>query len=129
MAIVQGAIADDFTGATDLCNTLVQEGMRTVQVIGAPNAYTDPGGAETVVVALRSRTAPADLAIVQSLAAYGWLIAQGAKQVIEKCCSTFDSTPQANQVSFRSSIRPSMPLRPVSGTTSPSRRDCRSAPP
>ena len=49
--------------------------MRTVQVIGAPNANTDPGDAETVFVALKSRTAPADLAIVQSLAAYDWLIA------------------------------------------------------
>lgn len=96
MAIVLGAIADDFTGATDLCNTLVQEGMRTVQVIGAPNANTDPGDAEAVVVALKSRTAPADLAIEQSLTAYDWLIAQGAEQVIEKYCSTFDSTPQGN---------------------------------
>lgn len=96
MAIVLGAIADDFTGATDLCNTLVQEGMRTVQVIGVPNANTDPGDAEAVVVALKSRTAPADQAIEQSLDAYDWLIAQGAEQVIEKYCSTFDSTPQGN---------------------------------
>ena len=29
-----GCIADDFTGATDLCNTLVRRGMRTVQLIG-----------------------------------------------------------------------------------------------
>ena len=29
-----GAIADDFTGATDLCSMLVRGGMRTVQVIG-----------------------------------------------------------------------------------------------
>ena len=96
MSIVLGAIADDFTGATDLCNTLVREGMRTVQVIGAPSANTEPDDAEAVVVALKSRTAPADLAIEQSLAAYDWLIAQGAEQVIEKYCSTFDSTPQGN---------------------------------
>ena len=96
MAIVLGAIADDFTGAADLCNTLVQKGIRTVQVIGAPGANTDPGDAEAVVVALKSRTAPADQAIEQSLAAYDWLIAHGAEQVIEKYCSTFDSTPQGN---------------------------------
>jgi len=29
-----GVIADDFTGATDLCNTLVRQGMRTIQVLG-----------------------------------------------------------------------------------------------
>ena len=33
-----GAIADDFTGATDLCSTLVRGGMRTVQLIGVPRA-------------------------------------------------------------------------------------------
>ena len=31
MNVLLGAIADDFTGATDLCNTLVRRGMRTVQ--------------------------------------------------------------------------------------------------
>ncbi len=29
MSVLLGAIADDFTGATDLCNTLVRRGMRT----------------------------------------------------------------------------------------------------
>ena len=33
MSVLLGAIADDFTGATDLCNTLVRRGMRTVQLI------------------------------------------------------------------------------------------------
>ena len=27
MSLVLGCIADDFTGATDLCNTLVRQGM------------------------------------------------------------------------------------------------------
>jgi putative sugar-binding protein len=30
-------IADDFTGATDLANSLVSEGMRTIQTIGVPS--------------------------------------------------------------------------------------------
>lgn len=64
-----GAIADDFTGATDLANTLVKEGMRVVQVIGVPDETTDVGEAEAVVVALKSRTAPVDNAVGQSLAA------------------------------------------------------------
>ncbi|HVB69461.1 MAG TPA: four-carbon acid sugar kinase family protein, partial [Acetobacteraceae bacterium] len=33
-----GAIADDFTGATDLASMLVRNGMRTVQRIGVPPA-------------------------------------------------------------------------------------------
>ena len=36
MGVLLGAIADDFTGATDLCNTLVRRGMRTVQLIDVP---------------------------------------------------------------------------------------------
>jgi uncharacterized protein YgbK (DUF1537 family) len=37
--VLLGAIADDFTdftGATDLCNTLVRRGKRTVQLIDVP---------------------------------------------------------------------------------------------
>ena len=36
MSILLGAIADAFTGATDLANTLVGQGMPTVQAIGVP---------------------------------------------------------------------------------------------
>lgn len=96
MTIALGAIADDFTGATDLAATLVAEGVRTVQVIGVPDAATDTGDADAVVVALKSRTAPVAEAVSQSLAALGWLRAQGARQVVFKVCSTFDSTPQGN---------------------------------
>ncbi len=96
MPIVLGAVADDFTGATDLANTLVKEGMRTVQVIGVPDATTDVGDADAVVVALKSRTAPVDEAVSQSLAASDWLRVQGAEQIIQKYCSTFDSTSEGN---------------------------------
>lgn len=96
MSIVIGAIADDFTGATDLCNTLVKEGVRVVQVIGVPDGSTDYGDADAVVVALKSRTAPVAEAVEQSVNAYDWLVAQGAQQVIEKYCSTFDSTADGN---------------------------------
>jgi uncharacterized protein YgbK (DUF1537 family) len=96
MPIVLGAIADDFTGATDLANTLVNEGMRVVQVIGVPDANADYGDADAVVVALKSRTAPVTKAISESLDALRWLQAEGAEQVLFKYCSTFDSTPQGN---------------------------------
>ena len=60
MAVLLGAIADDFTGATDLCNTLVRRGMRTVQLIGVPAAAGQVPDAEAIVVALKSRTILAD---------------------------------------------------------------------
>ncbi len=53
-----GAIADDFTGATDLCSMLVRGGMRTVQVIGTPAPDAKVPEADAVVVAIKSRTAP-----------------------------------------------------------------------
>ena len=89
-----GAIADDFTGATDLANMLVRGGMRTVQTIGVPDAAAPD--VDAVVVALKSRTiAPRD-AVMQSLAALRWLKANGAQQIYFKYCSTFDSTPAGN---------------------------------
>jgi len=93
-----GAIADDFTGATDLASMLVARGMRTVQTIGVPTA-TAAGAladADAVVVALKSRTIPAAEAVQQSLAALSWLRAQGARQFYFKVCSTFDSTDAGN---------------------------------
>ncbi|HEY0181337.1 MAG TPA: 3-oxo-tetronate kinase [Rhodopila sp.] len=91
-----GAIADDFTGATDLCSMLVRGGMRTVQLIGVPPADMSPPDADAVVVALKSRTAPARQAVAESLAALRWLQAAGARQYFFKYCSTFDSTEQGN---------------------------------
>lgn len=94
MGILLGAIADDFTGATDLANTLVKEGMRVVQTIGVPQA--DVGDVDAVVVALKSRTAPVSEAVAQSVEALHWLQRQGAEQIVFKYCSTFDSTPEGN---------------------------------
>ena len=91
-----GCIADDMTGATDLAAVLVAEGMRTVQTIGVPPAGTDPGDVDAMVVALKSRSIPAAEAVRQSLDALGYLLAQGAEQILFKYCSTFDSTPEGN---------------------------------
>ncbi len=90
------AIADDFTGATDLCSMLVRGGMRTVQLIGVPSPDVPVPDADAIVVALKSRTAPARQAVDQSLAALNWLRRVGARQYFFKYCSTFDSTDQGN---------------------------------
>jgi uncharacterized protein YgbK (DUF1537 family) len=91
-----GAIADDFTGATDLCSMLVRGGMRTVQVIGTPAPDDPVPDADAVVVAIKSRTAPVQWAVEQSLAALEWLRKPGARQIFFKYCSTFDSTDRGN---------------------------------
>lgn len=94
MALLLGAVADDFTGATDLASMLVRNGMRTVQVIGVPDAPLPD--ADAVIVALKSRTAPVRDAVAESLAACEALLAAGARQILFKYCSTFDSTDQGN---------------------------------
>lgn len=89
-----GCIADDFTGATDLASLLTRGGMRVIQTMGVPDQPV--GDADAIVVALKSRTAPVEIAVSQSLAALRWLRAGGCSQYFFKICSTFDSTPQGN---------------------------------
>jgi len=95
MSVLLGCIADDFTGGTDLAGMLVKAGMRTVQMIGVPQ---EPIGDEVdaVVIALKSRTNPADQAVAESLAALHWLQQAGCRQIYFKYCSTFDSTAKGN---------------------------------
>ena len=96
MSIVLGCVADDFTGATDLANTLVKAHMRTVQLLGVPRPGLKVPAADCIIVALKSRSNPADEAVSMSLAALDWLRQQGAKQFYFKYCSTFDSTDKGN---------------------------------
>ncbi|MFN0039844.1 MAG: 3-oxo-tetronate kinase [Burkholderiales bacterium] len=96
MSVLLGCVADDFTGATDLANTLVKAGMRTVQLLGVPRRDLVIPEADCVIVALKSRSNPVAEAISQSLAALDWLRVQGARQYYFKYCSTFDSTDQGN---------------------------------
>lgn len=89
-----GVIADDFTGASDIALTLAEGGMRVAQFVGVPEGAVD--AVDAGVVSLKSRTAPLDEAIADSLTACKWLQAQGATQIIFKVCSTFDSTAKGN---------------------------------
>ncbi|TDR89155.1 3-oxo-tetronate kinase [Enterovirga rhinocerotis] len=90
-----GVIADDFTGASDIANTIAKGGLSTVQFLGLPDRPA-PASCQAGVVALKSRSIPAGDAIAQSLQALDWLKEQGCRQVVFKYCSTFDSTPAGN---------------------------------
>ncbi len=96
MSLLLGIIGDDITGSTDLALMLGKNGMPTIQYIGVPLATMPPPDAPAAVVALKSRTAPVDEAVSQSLAACRWLLAKGARQIFFKYCSTFDSTEKGN---------------------------------
>lgn len=90
-----GCIGDDFTGSSDLANTLAKGGMRATQYTGVPDGPADPS-VEAGVVALKSRSIPVADAVALSLQALDWLRAQGCTQFFFKYCSTFDSTPEGN---------------------------------
>ncbi|MFN3613733.1 MAG: 3-oxo-tetronate kinase [Rubrimonas sp.] len=90
-----GCIGDDFTGSSDLANTLARQGMRTTLFAGRPTGPAAPD-VEAGVVALKSRSVPAAEAIRLSLEALDWLRAQGCRQFLFKYCSTFDSTDEGN---------------------------------
>lgn len=96
MSLALGCVADDYTGASDLANTLTKAGLRTIQTIGVPADDRALPEADAVVVALKSRSIPADQAVARSREAEAWLRARGAAHVMFKVCSTFDSTDAGN---------------------------------
>src|SRR2546430_5565799 len=96
MTLALGCIADDYTGASDLANTLTRCGLRTVQTIGVPRDDLALPEVDAVVVSLKSRSIEAGLAVARSRAAEKWLRGRGASHVLFKICSTFDSTDAGN---------------------------------
>ena len=91
-----GCIADDYTGASDLANTLTRCGLRTVQTIGVPASDLALPEVDAVVVSLKSRSIESSLAVSRSRDAEKWLRQRGARHVLFKICSTFDSTDAGN---------------------------------
>lgn len=96
MAILLGCIADDYTGASDLANTLTKNGLRTVQTVGIPAESLPLNDVDAVVISLKIRSVAAEDARQAALQADQWLRAQGASHVMYKICSTFDSTDTGN---------------------------------
>lgn len=96
MAILLGSIADDYTGASDLANTLTKNGLRTVQTVGIPDPSLALPDVDAVVVSLKIRSVPASDAVMAAASAERWLRQRGAGHVLYKICSTFDSTDAGN---------------------------------
>lgn len=96
MTLALGCIADDYTGASDLANTLTRCGLRTVQTIGIPADDLKLPEVDAVVVSLKSRSIAASAAVEKSRAAEKWMRSRGADHVLFKICSTFDSTDKGN---------------------------------
>lgn len=92
-----GAVADDFTGATDLAMMLRASGHRVVVTIeDAELTREQLSTVDAVVVALKTRTAEVSDAVDRSRAALARLRGWGADRYYVKYCSTFDSTDRGN---------------------------------
>ncbi|WP_179380630.1 3-oxo-tetronate kinase [Jannaschia marina] len=91
-----GAIADDFTGATDLAAMLARAGVPVTLRIGLPEAAAATTATAFEVIALKIRTTPPEEAVAEARTACRWLRERGARRLFWKYCSTFDSTPRGN---------------------------------
>jgi uncharacterized protein YgbK (DUF1537 family) len=96
MRLLLGCIADDYTGASDLANTLAQNGLRTIQTIGIPHDDLTLPPVDAVVIALKIRSCAPDEAVAAAAQAERFLRGRGASHILYKICSTFDSTDQGN---------------------------------
>lgn len=93
-----GCVADDFTGGSDIASFIAAKEIPTILLNGEDLSMPDlPGeGPLAVVVAMKTRSVPAEDAIRQTAQALDWLDLHHAEIVYQKYCSTFDSTPAGN---------------------------------
>ena len=82
--IFLGVIADDFTGASDAASFLAASGASVKLYSGIPKEESE-AGLQAVVIARKSRTAPRDEAVRDSLEAARWLRSAGAEQISRIC--------------------------------------------
>jgi uncharacterized protein YgbK (DUF1537 family) len=92
MNLTFGAIADDLTGGLELAAMLRAQEVDCAFLTRIDETVT----ADAVVVARRTRVAPADAARSEFSEIGSWLLAKRVRQIFYKYCATFDSTPSGN---------------------------------
>jgi len=95
-AILLGCVGDDFSGSSDAASFFPQEGVKTLLFNGTPKQAPPLTEDCAAVIALKTRTQETGRAVADTLGAFDWLRAHGARQLFVKYCSTFDSTPAGN---------------------------------
>ncbi len=93
--MILGGLADDLTGGLELATMLVAEGVPTLLATSA-DAVEPVGDAAAVVLAQKTRIAPAAEARERFDAGAAALLTAGARQLFFKYCATFDSTDAGN---------------------------------
>lgn len=89
-----GCIADDFTGASDVCSFLLND-AHCVLINGVPEESVEVD-ADVVVIALKIRSAAVEEALASVSAALDWFDRMGIDHIYDKYCSTFDSSDKGN---------------------------------
>lgn len=120
-----GVIADDFTGGSDIALMLARGGLHVVQHIGVPASSSCLPKADAVVVSLKSRTISVADAVMESVKTAQRLREAGARQIVFKYCSTFDSTDLGNigpvadalRNTLNAAVVPFCPAFPSNGRT------------
>ncbi|AZQ78256.1 four-carbon acid sugar kinase family protein [Flaviflexus ciconiae] len=95
---MRGALADDFTGATDLAGNWRARGLRTAVALTIPSRdqFAELAGYDAVVIAQKIRSVDQAKARAVAVRAGQALMDLGCTQIYDKYCSTFDSTPEGN---------------------------------
>jgi 3-oxoisoapionate kinase len=91
---------DDFTGSTDVMESLALAGLRTVLFMKAPSREQLAGyeGLRAFGIAGRSRTMSPEEMEVELRPVFESLRSSGAPVVHYKVCSTFDSSPEVGSI-------------------------------
>jgi uncharacterized protein YgbK (DUF1537 family) len=91
---------DDFTGSTDVLDSLSNAGIRTVLFLAPPDAATlrKLGSVDAIGVAGMSRTMTPEVMTSALPSIFRWMAASGAAILHYKICSTFDSSPRLGSI-------------------------------
>lgn len=90
-----GCIADDFTGAADVCSHLVKDGARCILVNDIPTKLQNLD-VDVIVIALKIRNIKKEKVLKKVEKAVNFFEKLGVTKIFDKYCSTFDSTEQGN---------------------------------
>lgn len=92
MSLIFGAIADDLTGGLELAAMLRAQEVDCAFTTAIDETVT----ADAIVVARRTRVAPAERACSEFSEIASWMMTKQVRQLFYKYCATFDSTPAGN---------------------------------
>jgi len=93
--LVFAGIADDLTGGIELASLMVRGGV-AARLLTARGRTEDIGDAPATVIGLKVRVAPKAAAVAAVRRALAVLAPRAPRQLFQKYCATFDSTPRGN---------------------------------